>query len=47
MSRSPNDGLQSKKDVIRQTKLNMATKFVEKFIFLWGRGEGNDVYNLK
>ena len=33
MSRSPNDGLQSKEDLIRQTKLNMAAKFVENFIF--------------
>ena len=47
MSRSPNDGLQSKEDLIRQTKLNMAAKFVENFIVLWGIGERNDVYNLK
>ena len=47
MSQSPNDGLQSKEDLIRQTKLNMAAKFVEKFIFLWDIGEINDVYNLK
>ena len=47
MARSPNDGLQSKEDSIRQTKLNMASKFVEIFIFLWGIGVGNDVYNLK
>ena len=47
MSRSPNDGLQSKEDLIRQTKLNMAAKLVENFIFLWGIGERNDVYNLK
>ena len=47
MSQSPNDGLQSKEDLIRQTKLNMATKFVENFIYLWVIGERNDVYNLK
>ena len=47
MSRSPNDGLQSKEDLIRQTKLNMAAKFVENFIFLLVIGERNDVYNLK
>ena len=47
MSRSPNDGLQSKEDLNRQTKLNMAAKFVENFILLWGIGERNDVYNLK
>ena len=47
MSRSPNDGLKSKEDLICQTKLNMAAKFVENFIFLWGIGERNDVYNLE
>ena len=47
MSRSPNDGLKSKEDLIRQTKLNMAAKFVENFIFLCGKGERNDVFNLK
>ena len=47
MSRCPNDGVQSKEDLIRQTKLNMAAKFVENFIFLLGIGERNDVYNLK
>ena len=47
MSRSPNDGLQSKEDLIRQTKLNKAAKFGENLIFLWGIGERNDVYNLK
>ena len=42
MSRSPNDGLQSKEDLIRQTKLLHG-----RVIFLWGIGERNDVYNLK
>ena len=47
MSQSPNDGLQSEEDLIGQTKLNMAEKFVENFFFLWGIGEKKDVYNLK
>ena len=42
-----NDGLQFKKYLIRPTKLNMAEKFVENSIFLWGIGERNDVQNLK
>ena len=33
ISRSSNDGKQFKEDLIRPTKLNMAAKFVEKFIF--------------
>ena len=47
ISRSSNDGKQLKEDLIRLTKLNMAAKFVEKFIFLRGIGERNDVQNLK
>ena len=47
MSRSSNDGLQFKEDSICPIKLNMAVKFVENFIFLWGIGERNDVQNLK
>ena len=47
MSQRPNDELQSKEDLIRHTKLNMAANFVENFIFLWGIGERNDIYNLK
>ena len=41
-----NDGEQFKEDLIRPTKLNMAAKFVEHFIFLRGIGERNDVQNL-
>ena len=47
ISRSSNDGKQFKEDLIRPTKLNMAAKFVEHFIFLRGIGERNDVQNLK
>ena len=48
LAQSPNDGLQSKEDLIlNYFELNMAAKFVENFIFLWGIGERNDVYNLK
>ena len=47
ISRSSNDGLQFKENLIRPTKLNMAAKFVENFIFLRGIGERNDVQNLK
>ena len=34
-------------DLIRRTKLNMAAKFVENFIFLRGIGERNGVQNWK
>ena len=47
ISGSSNDGLQLKEDLIRHTKLNMAAKFVENFIFHLGIGQGNDVQNLK
>ena len=47
ISRSSNYGSRFKEDLIRQTKLNMAAKFVEKFIFHRGIGERNDVQNLK
>ena len=47
ISRNSNDGKQVKEDLIRPTKLNMAAKFVENFIFLRGIGERNDVQNLK
>ena len=40
-------GKQFKEDLIHPTKLNMAAKFVENFIFLRGIGERNDVQNLK
>ena len=46
ISQSSNDGLHSKENLIRPTKVNMATKFVENFIFLRGIGEGNEVQNL-
>ena len=46
ISRGSNDGLQFE-DLICPTKLNMAAKFVENFIFLRGIGERNDVKNLK
>ena len=39
ISRSSNDGLQFKEDLICPTKLIMAAKFVENFIFLQGIGE--------
>ena len=47
ISRSSNDGKQFKEDLIRQTKLNMAAKIVENFIFLRDIGIRNDVQNLK
>ena len=47
ISGSSNDGLHFKEDLIRPTKLNMAAKFGENFIFLRGIGEENDVQNLK
>ena len=47
ISRSSSDRLQFKEDLIRPTKLNMAAKFVENFIFLRGIGERDDVQNLK
>ena len=47
ISRSSNDGLQFKEDLIRPTKLNMAAKFVENFNFFRGIGERNDFQNLK
>ena len=46
-SGSSNDGLHFKDDLIRPTKLNIAAKFVDNFIFLRGIGEENDVRNLK
>ena len=45
ISRCSNDGLRFKEDLIFPTKLNIDTKFVEKFIFLRGIGERNDVQN--
>ena len=47
ISRSSNDGKKFEEDLIRPTKLNMAAKFVENFIFLRGIGERNDVQYLK
>ena len=47
ISRSSNYGLQFGEDLIRPTKLNMAAKFVETFIFHRGIGERNAVQNLK
>ena len=47
ISRRSSDWKQFKEDLIRQTKLNMAAKFVEHFIFLRGIGGRNDVQNLK
>ena len=46
ISRSSNDGLQSKEDLIRPTKPNMSEKFVEIFIFLRGIGERDEVHTL-
>ena len=47
ISRSSNDGLRFKKDLIRPIELNMDAKFVENFISLLSVGERNDVQNLK
>ena len=47
ISRNSNDGKQVKEDLTCPTKLNMAAKLVENFIFLRGIGERNDVQNLK
>ena len=47
ISRSSNNGKEFKEDLIPPTKLNMAVKFVENFIFLQGIGERNDIHNLK
>ena len=47
ISRSSKDRFQCKEDLISPTKLNMAAKFAENFIFLRGKGEVNDVQNLK
>ena len=47
ISRSSNDGLRFKADLICLTKFSMAAKFIENFIFLRGIGERIDVQNLK
>ena len=47
ISRSSNDGLRFKEDLICLTKLSMAAKFIEKFILVRGIGEKIDVQNLK
>ena len=47
ISQSSNDELQFEEDLIRPTKLNIAVKFIENFIFLRGIGERNDVQDLK
>ena len=47
ISRSSNDGLRFKADLICLTEFSMAPKFIENFIFLRGIGERIDVQNLK
>ena len=47
ISQSWNYGLQFEEDLIRPTKLSMAAKFVENFIFQRGIGERYDVQNVK
>ena len=47
ISRSSNDGLGFKEDLICLTKFSMAAKFIENFIFVQGIGERIDFQNLK